>query len=113
MDVRKIELGSDQEVWLARFGSIDLRQWRRELVGHKERTRLWAYVGDQKEDDPDRYDRTNNLARDVYYYWPRHEPRRKRRRRANLAEEAMAANKTPALPTIPGPCCEFTKVDQI
>jgi|LauGreDrversion4_1035100.scaffolds.fasta_scaffold349742_1 hypothetical protein len=66
---QQITLGDDQQKWLSKYESINLRQWRcwRGLND-------WVYVGDWEVDDDGGYpQRRLNIDSNRYHYWPREE----------------------------------------
>lgn len=62
---RKFKLDPDQELWLDKYRSIDLEDWRLE-TNPVSRSRAFVYVG-QNKDDPGRYQK---LQQDKYCFWP-------------------------------------------
>ena len=62
------ELGADQWIWLNKFKSIDLTNWRIEVIKNKPE---WCYVSNWKPLNAESYrERKANLESNKYFYWP-------------------------------------------
>ena len=63
-------LGKDQWKWLNEYKSIDLQQWRMELLEEHSSTTDWYYVGNWQPNVAGYEERRQNLKCDKYFYWP-------------------------------------------
>ena len=72
--VQKNELGPDQWIWLKKFKSINLDEWRliiqKNKVDDSKNVPIWMYIGKTDLDNYNSIERNNNLLLDKYYYWP-------------------------------------------
>ena len=71
-------LGKDQWKWLNTYASIDLTHWRMGCFEEHGNVPDWYYVGEWKPGPIDPHpgsdggygDRSMNLKRDRFHYWP-------------------------------------------
>lgn len=71
-----VKLGSDQQLWLDKYGSINLSQWRMYIINNCTE---WVYVGNwhptKIKPYPSEFDggysiRNENIKNNKYHYWP-------------------------------------------
>jgi len=65
------QLGTDQMVWLNKYNSIDLADWRSEIIPAWDKNPMWYYVGGALSNNEPLAERKHKLECDKYHYWPK------------------------------------------